>query len=602
MRCAQSAARAQLPLIHTEILLTSLREPLTVPAAQTRQARGKMPARLFNHSLPPQRIRTFLILFALALTLPLVGIGIFALNRMAGLEQGETERRVMQVAQDIADDIDRELDRATVVLETLATSAALKDRDFRAFHMQAALALKRTKAAIVLIDPAYRQIIDTLKEFGSELPPTADPETAKRVFATKQRQVSDLFRGSVSGRPVFNVEVPVLEGDTVPYVLIMSFQAAHVADLLQSVRLEPPWITGVTDNKGIILARSERHEDFVGRPLPAELLAQSRAAQGVFRGTSVAGERILRATVRSQIAGWLVSATVPVWYADAPRKRSQLFATAMVATALALGAALALIFGSFMARPLSAATSAAEALGKSQPVEPLRSPLAEANILTSTLSAASLELHRRQAHAEFLMRELAHRAKNQLAVVKGMALQTAKQSGSVEDFVARFNQRLEGLAQSQELMLRQNWQGAWIADLVRAHLELFGARERAGIAGPPIFLAASAVQNLGYALHELATNASKHGALSAPGGRVEIVWSGSATDQQIRLQWTELDGPSVHSPLRHGFGHLVLTRLVAQALEGTSKLEFCSDGVRWELQFPASHALEVPIPAEVRGC
>ena len=181
-----------------------------------------MPARLFNDAIRPQRIRTFLILFALALTLPLLGIGIFALSRMASLEQAETERRVMQVAQDIAADIDRELDRATVTLETLATSLALKRRDFRTFHAQAVLALKRTKAAIVLIDQSYQQIIDTLKEFGAELPVTADPATAQRVFATKQRQVSDLFRGSVSGLPVFNVEVPVVEGDTVPFVLIVS--------------------------------------------------------------------------------------------------------------------------------------------------------------------------------------------------------------------------------------------------------------------------------------------------------------------------------------------------------------------------------------------
>lgn len=557
-----------------------------------------MPARLFHYGVPPQRIRMFLILFALALTLPLLGIGIFALSRMAGLEQAETERRVMQAAQDIAADIDRELDRATVTLETLATSDALKRHDFRAFHAQAVLALKRTKAAIVLIDQSYQQIIDTLKEFGAELPPTADPETAKRVFASKQRQVSDLFRGSLSGRPVFNVEVPVLEGDTVPYVLIMSFQASHIADLLRSVRLDPPWITGVTDNKGVILARSERHEEFVGRPLPVELLAQSRTAQTVFRGTSVAGEQILRATVRSAIAGWLVSATVPVWYSDAPQRRSELFAAVLVGTALTLGAALAWIFASFMARPLTAATAAAEAVGKGEHVEPLFSPLAEANILTATLSAASLELKRRQAHSEFLMRELAHRAKNQLAVVKGMALQTAKQSGSVEEFVSRFNQRLDGLAQSQELMLRQNWQGAWINDLVRAHLELFGIRERTAIAGPPLFLAANAVQNLGYALHELATNASKHGALSMPGGRVEISWSGPDSDKKICLQWTERDGPSVPSPLRHGFGHLVLTRLVAQALEGTSQLAFCANGVRWELHFPASHAINAPVTAE----
>ena len=109
----------------------------------------------------------------------------------------------------------------------------------------------------------------------------------------------------MDGRPVFNVEVPVLAGDTVLYVLIMSFRADHIANLIKRPNLGSPWINGVTDTKGIILARSERHDEFVGKPLPPELLEHSRDAKGVFRATNVAGADILRATVRSQIAGWL---------------------------------------------------------------------------------------------------------------------------------------------------------------------------------------------------------------------------------------------------------------------------------------------------------
>ena len=79
--------------------------------------------------------------------------------------------------------------------------------------------------------------------------------------------------------------------------------------------------------------------------------------------------------------------------------------------------------------------------------------------------------------------------------------------------MAQFTPRLQGFAKSQDVLLRQNWQGAWMSDLVHAHLELFAAEGRARVSGPPIFLAAKAVQNIGFALHELATNASKHGAL-----------------------------------------------------------------------------------------
>ena len=267
-----------------------------------------------------------------------------------------------------------------------------------------------------------------------------------------------------------------------------------------------------------------------------------------------------------------------------------MFAAAMLATALGLGAVLAYLFATFMARPLQAATNAAAAVGRGEHVVPLASPLVEANTLTAALSAASSELKRRQEHSEFLMRELAHRSKNQLAVVKGMAIQTARQIASVEEFVEQFNQRIQGLAESQDLMVQQNWRGAWLRDLVSAHLRLFGADFRAHIEGPALFLSPDAVQNIGFALHELATNACKHGAFTSPQGRVFVTWRVLKIDRRILLEWVERDGPALQSPKHKGFG-LVITELVAQALQGAAKLEFSPDGIRWQLEFPASHAL-----------
>src|SRR5262247_3459828 len=297
-----------------------------------------MPARQYMNRVPPQRIRTLLVLFALALTLPLLALAFFALNRMAGLEEREIERRALQVAEDLAGDVDRELDRATTTLETLATSAALARGDLAAFHEQAKHALRREQAAILLVDRSNQQLLNTRTQFGTALPLIADPQTAQRVFDSKQRQNSDLFIDPISHQPVINVEVPVLAADTVRYVLIMALNAGRFESLLHGQRLEPHWITGITDNKGIILARSERHGEFVGKPLPRDLLDSSRTASGVFRATSVAGAHILRATVRSRLAGWLVSATVPVSYVEASRKRGQFFAAAMMGTDLMLGA------------------------------------------------------------------------------------------------------------------------------------------------------------------------------------------------------------------------------------------------------------------------
>jgi two-component sensor histidine kinase len=555
-----------------------------------------MPTRLFPYVIPPQRIRTFLILFAVALTSPLVGLAVFAFNQMANLEEREVERRVLQVAQDLAGDIDRELESATVTLVTLGTSQALAQRDFAAFHAQASRALRREEAAILLVDHSFQQLLNTRAAFGASLPKTSDIETAQKVLDTKQRQVSDVFMGVISRQAVINVEVPVVDRESVSYVLIMALDAARFERMLHSQRLESQWVTGIADNKGIILARSERHADFVGKPLPQELLEKSRTANVVFRTTNVEGQEILAGTVRSQIAGWLVLATVQLANVESSRRQGIIFAATMLVTALGLGAILAYVFATFMASPLQDATNAAAAVGRGEHVVRLASPLVEANTLTAALSAASSELKRRQDQSAFLMRELAHRSKNQLAVVKGMAKQTARQIASVDQFVEQFDQRIQGLAESQDLMVQQNWRGASLNDLVSAHLKLFAASPRAHIEGPPLFLSADAVQNIGFALHELATNACKHGALTFPQGRVFVSWRTLTSDDRVLLEWVERDGPAVQ-PLKHqGFGFLVITELVARALQGAAQLEFSPDGIRWQLEFPASHVLNKDDP------
>lgn len=549
-----------------------------------------MPARLFNHRLPPQQIRTFLILFALALTLPLVGLAAFALNQTTRLEEREIRQRVLQVAQSLAAGVDRELENATVTLQTLATSLALAQGDFSAFHHQASRALRRERAGILLVDRSFQQLVNTRVAFGTPLPMAADRRTSQKVFDTKQRQISDLFIGQVSKQPVINVEVPILYDDEVRYVLIMTMDATRFEQILRSQRLEAQWITGITDNNGTILARSERHAEFVGKPLPPDLLQQSRTAQGVFRAKNVTGDEILRATVRSENAGWLVSATVLLAHLEAPRRRGQLFALAMLTTAIGLGALLAYIFATFMARPLRSATAAAAALGRGEQVHAVRSPLAEANAVVGALSSASAELSRKQKESDFLMRELAHRSKNLLAVIQGMALQTARQTDDVNQFVSQFLERLQGLGESVDLMVKQNWQGAWLADLVVAHLDLFGGGTRSRAEGPALFLSPVAVQNIGFALNELATNASKHGSLSGLHGHILVSWR-VLDDGRIRIEWTERDGSIVRAPARQGFGFLVLTELVPQALQGTARLAFEERGFSWWLEIPSFHCL-----------
>src|SRR6185436_10502677 len=108
----------------------------------------------------------------------------------------------------------------------------------------------------------------------------------------------------------------------------------------------------------------------------------------------------------------------------------------------------------------------------------------------------------------------------------------------------------------------------------------------------PLCVGANAVQNIGFALHELATNATKHGALHAPDSRVSITWHRAG--DRIRLEWKETCGPDPGEPDRQGFGYLVLTQLVPRSLEGIATLEFTATGCHWVLDFPAAHVLPNP--------
>jgi two-component sensor histidine kinase len=206
------------------------------------------------------------------------------------------------------------------------------------------------------------------------------------------------------------------------------------------------------------------------------------------------------------------------------------------------------------------------------------------------------ERKHREQHVRILLRELVHRSKNLLAVVQAMARQTAMASPSVEEFQRKFSARLQALSMAHDLLVSQDWRGASMHDLVRAQVAYCldvaqgSIGEHAMIAGPDVMLKPEAAQNIGLALHELAVNALAHGALSRPEGRIELRWT--IEHKKFRLEWREIGGPCVASPPREGFGHKVIKRLVAQALDGQTTIGFPPEGFVWTLTMPTTHTIE----------
>jgi two-component sensor histidine kinase len=189
------------------------------------------------------------------------------------------------------------------------------------------------------------------------------------------------------------------------------------------------------------------------------------------------------------------------------------------------------------------------------------------------------------------MREVNHRAKNMLSLVQAIARQTAARDP--EDFIGCFTERIQALAANQDLLIRNEWQGVDLEDLVRAQLAHFAdlVGSRIDVDGPKLRLNAAAAQAIGLALHELATNAGKYGALSTDRGRVNVCW-GTVGDV-FTMSWSESEGPPVAAPRRRGFGTTVIETMAKHSLDGEVDLDYAPSGVTWRLACPAK-------PAEIR--
>jgi two-component sensor histidine kinase len=186
-----------------------------------------------------------------------------------------------------------------------------------------------------------------------------------------------------------------------------------------------------------------------------------------------------------------------------------------------------------------------------------------------------------------LLRELSHRVKNTLATVQGIAASTLAGDRVLAAASEAFASRLHALAGTHNLLTASGWGGARLRALVEAEVRPYGPR--AAIRGEELVLGPKAAQTLGLALHELATNAVKHGALSAAEGRVEVAWgiaTGAAAAPTFHLRWRERGGPPVQAPSRNGFGRRLVEQAVPYELKARVRLDFAADGLIYELAAP----------------
>ena len=196
------------------------------------------------------------------------------------------------------------------------------------------------------------------------------------------------------------------------------------------------------------------------------------------------------------------------------------------------------------------------------------------------------ERKRAEERQRLLTAEVDHRAKNLLATIQAMVLLAKRDTKSIDDFAATLLGRLHAMGRAHDLLARDKWTGASLHDVVRSELQAFAGvgSARLSMVGDDARLSARAAQTLSLALHELTTNALKHGALSVPEGRVEI--RSTVNGQELQLVWMETGGPQVEPPDGHGFGSVLVERSIAHELGGDAALRFEPGGLRCDIRIP----------------
>ena len=479
------------------------------------------------------------------LPLILFATGVVYLNHMRAREAAFD--RVTEVVRATRLVLDTEMHGVTLALQVLASTQALQRDDMEGFRANAAAFLKRYPGqAISLATRDGRQVLNTAIPAGEPIPPRINRRSIEAVFSTGQPDYSDLFIGSVTRTPIIAVSVPVLRNGQVVYELSFNPPLKLFQNIILEQRPRDDWTMSIFDRTGVNIARVPNPEQTIGSAgspsLLAVLLIQDEGR--LLTTISREGVALNTAFTRSPLTGWKVVAGTPVSALTAPLWR-ELAITASIGMIL-------LVVGLFFA------------------------------IGMATRIARGEMLH------DLLINELNHRVKNTLATVQSIASQTFRRNdnGSGNGAVDKFSARLVSLGQAHNILSEEKWESAQVRELVEGALALYAGKDgsRVHAAGPELRLAPRSALAIAMALHELATNAAKYGALSNDRGRIFVDWT-PAGGNRISLCWREVGGPPVAKPARAGFG----TRLIeggTTQIGGSATLEFKPEGLVCTLTCP----------------
>ncbi len=341
-------------------------------------------------------VRAYLALLLAALVLPALAFAGVLLGRLANSEQARLRNQALASAERTADALDRELSGMIAALEVLGSSPVLEAGDLAAFEAQARTVARILGRDVILMSPSGQQVVNTRLTPGLPLSQASSQNPYREVVQTRRAIVSNLFTGK-SG-PMLVLDLPILRGDDVAYVLSMTLPPGQLTPLLRE-QASPGWVISVLDANDIILARSHDQERFIGHLATADLRSHATGENGAWSGSTLDGTSVLAAYDRLHLANWRVAVGVPFSLVEQPLRIVLLSFGAGGVGVILLSALLAWTIGRRIADPLGQLALQAARFGDDGPASRVAAPgelgLLEADRVAVALTQAGSALRER---------------------------------------------------------------------------------------------------------------------------------------------------------------------------------------------------------------
>jgi PAS domain S-box-containing protein len=338
-------------------------------------------------------IRTILAALVLAVLVPILLFSAYLVHAYTQRERQQAARDAITHADQIRIDVERQFQSISAVLAALASSPALQIRDFKTFHRQAESVTQLIDVPVVLRDLEGQHLVNTRVAWGDTLPKRYQPAIDDVIKANPKPFVSDLFKGTLAGKDIFNLVTPVVMDGVLAGTLSTSMEPERFSALLAAQSLPPGWVATIADRNNRIVARSVNLDKFVGQVAPWQFPnSEERSAT---RLVGPDGITFLSGFVRTN-QGWTVSAFIPVDVVEAPLRQAwNAFLTAGV-IGLSVALALARAIATRISRPLAEVAARSQRLLRGETIPTISSRVLEINQVAAAIATASTALRERQ--------------------------------------------------------------------------------------------------------------------------------------------------------------------------------------------------------------